>query len=80
MNFLSKTIIIFCSIFFISCATGPKYLIENFSEYQEQHETVAILPVEVTISLANQARGITQEDIDRKAKDDSLTYLSLIHI
>ena len=79
MNILSKTIIICCSLILVSCATGPKYLIENFSEYQEQHETVAILPVEVTISLANQPRGITQDDLDRKAKDDSLTYQRLLH-
>ena len=61
----------------VSCASTG-YLVENFDEYQSNHETVAILPVDVKINLANQAKGITQDDLENKEKNDSLVYQKLL--
>ncbi len=78
MKIISKSLLIFSVFFIVSCTTAPRYIIENFQEYQDKHETIAILPVEVTIDLANQPKGITQDDLDRKAKDDSLIFQRLL--
>tara|TARA_Y100000590_G_C15636500_1_gene983197 strand:+ start:199 stop:852 length:654 start_codon:yes stop_codon:yes gene_type:complete len=78
MKIISKSLLIFSIFFIVSCTTAPRYIIENFQEYQDKHETIAILPVEVTIDLANQPKGITQADLDRRAKDDSLIFQRLL--
>jgi len=76
-NIKSKIIVVFSSFWMVSCASTG-YLVENFEEYQIAHETVSILPVDVKINLANQAKGITQDDLERKEKSDSLAYQKLL--
>ena len=60
-----------------SCASTG-YLVENFDEFQNKHETVAILPVGVEINIANQAKGVTDADLRKKEKSDSLVYQKLL--
>jgi hypothetical protein len=73
----SKIFILAISFMITSCASTG-YLVENFDEFQNKHETVAILPVDVKINIANQAKGVTDADLRKKEKSDSLVYQKLL--
>lgn len=59
------------------CATV--YTAEDFSTYQAEHKTVAILPYSVQIELKKLPEGVTQDDIEKMEADESQVFQKVLY-
>jgi len=73
-----KRILIIAGAFTLSaCATV--YTSEDFSTYQAEHETVAILPYTVNITLKELPEGMTEDDINSMEIEESLSFQKVLY-
>lgn len=72
MNKFRLSFILSIALLLSACATV--YTAEDFTDYQAKHESVAILPYNVTIQLKKLPEGTTAEDISNMQKDEGYLF------
>jgi len=60
-----------------ACATV--YTNENFSEYQSNHKTVAVLPYNVEIQMKKLPEGMTSQDVDRMEEEEAYLFQQQVY-
>ena len=61
------------------CVTPTVYTAPDFSTYQAEHKTVAILPYSVQIELKKLPEGTTEADIQRMEHDEGYLFQKVLY-
>ena len=71
--------ILLVSVAFALGACATVYTAEDFAAYQQQHETVAILPYTVNITLKKLPEGMTEDDVHTMEVEESYSFQKVLY-
>jgi hypothetical protein len=70
--------LILATVFVVAgCATV--YTVDDFAAYRDQHETVAILPYDVNITLKKLPEGMTEADVQQMEHDEAYVFQEVLY-